>query len=163
MTMSLKHYVVGFMTSGGWDPLVLLIRKARPPWQAGRLNGPGGSLEPGEAPIDAMVREFFEETGLKTTASDWRRFAVLQCPQLDDRLFGEHEVHVHFFMSHSGLSESMVFPDVDGETPQVHKISDLENLPVIPNLRWLIPMGLSEYRGERARSFTITEVDQRPQ
>ena len=57
----------------------------------------------------------------------------------------------------------MVCPDVDGETPQVHKISDLENLPVIPNLRWLIPMGLSEYRGERARSFTITEVDQRPQ
>lgn len=57
------EYVVGFM----FDPslqLVLLIRKNRPDWQAGRLNGIGGKIEDGEASIDAMIREFKEEAGL---------------------------------------------------------------------------------------------------
>lgn len=57
------EYVIGFMFSAGMQ-LVLLIRKNRPDWQAGRLNGIGGKIEPGEAPIDAMIREFKEETGL---------------------------------------------------------------------------------------------------
>lgn len=59
---------------------VLLIRKARPTWMAGRLNGVGGKIEPGEAPMQAMVREFREETGLDTTPAYWTAFARIEAP-----------------------------------------------------------------------------------
>lgn len=44
---------------------VWLIRKKRPEWQAGLLNGIGGKIEPGETAHAAMVREFEEEAGLR--------------------------------------------------------------------------------------------------
>lgn len=43
---------------------ILAIRKNRPAWQAGRLNLPGGKVEPGENPFQAARRELEEETGL---------------------------------------------------------------------------------------------------
>jgi 8-oxo-dGTP diphosphatase len=57
---------------------VLLIRKKRPAWQAGRLNGIGGKVEPGETAYQAMCRECPEETGLNIT--DWEFFATIQGP-----------------------------------------------------------------------------------
>lgn len=43
---------------------VLLVRKAKPEWQKGLLNGIGGKVEPGESVLEATVREFKEETEL---------------------------------------------------------------------------------------------------
>ena len=56
----MKEYVVGFMFSEE-------ILKNKPDWQAGRLNGVGGKVEPNEYPDQAMVREFEEETGVRTS------------------------------------------------------------------------------------------------
>ena len=42
---------------------ILLIRKSRGPY-TGLLDLPGGQIEPGESPEDAVRREFAEETGL---------------------------------------------------------------------------------------------------
>lgn len=42
---------------------VLLVRKARGPY-TGTLDLPGGGIEYGESPAEAVVREFDEETGL---------------------------------------------------------------------------------------------------
>lgn len=43
---------------------VLLIRKRRG-HGAGKINGPGGKPEPGETPLDCVVRETVEETGVR--------------------------------------------------------------------------------------------------
>lgn len=56
------EYVLGFMFNED-ESKVLLIMKNRPAWQAGKLNGVGGKIEAGETPIQAMEREFAEETG----------------------------------------------------------------------------------------------------
>ncbi|MFW5995526.1 MAG: 8-oxo-dGTP diphosphatase, partial [Spirochaetia bacterium] len=45
------------------DNKVLLIRKKRG-LGAGKINGPGGRIEPGESPEQAAVRETTEEVGL---------------------------------------------------------------------------------------------------
>lgn len=55
---------------------VALIQKNRPAWQAGLLNGIGGHVEAGETPLQAMEREFKEETGV--TVTGWELFAVCQ-------------------------------------------------------------------------------------
>lgn len=56
-----RRYVLGFLFSEDGSR-VLLIWKNRPAWQAGKLNGIGGKIEDGEQPLDAMKREFVEET-----------------------------------------------------------------------------------------------------
>lgn len=58
----MNKYVLGF----AFDDLdrVALIQKERPAWQAGKLNGVGGRIEGREEVLDAMVREFHEETGV---------------------------------------------------------------------------------------------------
>ena len=69
------NYCLGFAFSRDLTR-VLLIRKLRPAWQAGRLNGIGGKLEPGETALEAMRRECREETGLNI--EDWDYFATIQ-------------------------------------------------------------------------------------
>ena len=124
-------YVAGFLFS---PPLigrcVLLIRKARPAWQAGKLNGIGGHIEPGETPINAMEREFYEEAGL--TVLNWRPVAVLTGKQFI----------VHFF---SAWADVEFFDSARAQTdePLVRlNLSDMWKAPIIPNLRFLLPLAL---------------------
>lgn len=81
----MKSYVVGFLFDGRGN--VALIRKNRPDWQKGRLNGIGGHIEPGETPEEAIVREFREEAGATVT---WRQFC---------RVYGD-DYQVFYFSSH---------------------------------------------------------------
>lgn len=71
-----QDYVVGFAFSADRSKVVL-IKKNRPAWQAGKLNGVGGKVDPGETTIAAMAREFFEETGVKTLETDWHYFTKI--------------------------------------------------------------------------------------
>jgi ADP-ribose pyrophosphatase YjhB (NUDIX family) len=45
------------------DQRLLLVRRGRPPGR-GLWSVPGGRVEPGESPTEAVVREVLEETGL---------------------------------------------------------------------------------------------------
>lgn len=69
-------YVAGFMFNATKDA-VALIRKSKPSWQKGLLNGVGGKIEDGETPEFAMMREFCEETGATTHPGEWRHYARL--------------------------------------------------------------------------------------
>ena len=62
------EYVVGFLFNTEMTH-VWLIRKNRPDWQRGKLNGIGGHIEDGETMLEAMRREFKEETGLTAAGS----------------------------------------------------------------------------------------------
>lgn len=67
-----KKYVLGFYFK---NDRVVLIEKQKPARYAGKLNGVGGKIEQGESPIEAMRREFKEETGAEVY--DWTNYAVL--------------------------------------------------------------------------------------
>ena len=63
------NYVCAFVMDH--DKNILLIRKKKPDWQAGYLNGVGGKIEFGETIREAMNREFFEETGITIEKHNW--------------------------------------------------------------------------------------------
>lgn len=127
------RYVVGLM----FDPtasFVVLVRKARPAWQAGRLNGVGGKVEPGENPFGAMVREFEEETGLRHEA--WGPLAVLQGGALPDR----DAYQVDFFQCRCRGFRAV--RTVEDEPIEVHAVAALPRGELVYNLHWLIPLAL---------------------
>ena len=125
------HMVVGFAFDRQ-SHSVLLIRKLRPPWQAGRLNGVGGKCEANEVARDAMTREFREETGVDIPCQKWRRFCKLTA--------SDGQWRVHFFSTEVA---GIVPRQVEDEQPVWVPYSDLP-AKVIDNLRWLIPMALAE-------------------
>ena len=53
------------------DGRILAARRTSPPEAAGRWEFPGGKVEPGESPEDALVREVAEELGCTVTVGRW--------------------------------------------------------------------------------------------
>jgi len=53
------------------DGQILLIRKKRG-LGAGKINAPGGKIDPGETALDAAVRETFEELGIRPLGAEQR-------------------------------------------------------------------------------------------
>lgn len=121
-----KEYVVGFMF--GFDKeQVLLIRKNRPEWQAGKLNGIGGKVEKDELPYNAMMREFKEEAGVENTT--WTYFALLDGP--------DYKVYVY------SSCDPQAFDKAISKTDELVYRVDTNRLGeygVVPNLHWLVPM-----------------------
>ena len=135
------NFVVGFAFTP--DPLpytrVLLIRKLKPAWQAGLLNGVGGKIDQYvqmdsqssrlERPIEAMVREFHEETGVLSAPEEWQLYAVMHN--------GVHEHQVFCFESR----EPALFDNAKTMEAEelvrvpVSSILHPEFWPLIPNLR----------------------------
>lgn len=126
----MKKYVLGFLFDGAGS--VVLIKKNRPAWQAGLLNGPGGHIKDGEMPKDAMVREFMEETGVDVPAEKWRFFAILNGQTDGD---GEDfEVHCFTCRRTANLKQ------MTDEAVNWYSVNAAGDPSLVPGLSWLIPM-----------------------
>ncbi len=97
------------------DGRILLIRKKRG-LGAGKINAPGGRLEPGETPLEAAVREVQEElciTPLELTYSGENLFQFVD----------GYSIHVHVFKA----------GDYQGEPTETDEASPIwSNLDSIP-------------------------------
>ena len=150
------EYVLGFYFR---RDSVLLIKKNKPDWQKGRLNGVGGKIERSvklangelgwETGSEAMTREFLEETGLSVGEYDWRYVVEVSGTDKDGNnwnvivfTFREDKRHVY---TPCGTDEEPVafypinaLPGVSGKP---------EEATVLFNLLWLIPMCLDTLQG----------------
>ncbi len=117
--------VIGFLYNIAGDS-VALIRKNKPEWQKGLLNGIGGTVEPNEAVYYTMRREFFEEAGV--VVKDWELYCTVIFPQYE----------LYCYRSFGDLSKVKTMTD---ETVELHHLSAIHRLETIPNLRWLVPLG----------------------
>lgn len=72
----MKKYVLGFCFLE--DRRCVAILRTKDDWQKGLVNGIGGTVKDGEFPLDAMVREFQEETGALTKRKHWQLGVVLR-------------------------------------------------------------------------------------
>ena len=146
MAKQKKKYVVGFML----DPTlskVVLIRKQKPEWQAGLLNGVGGKIGdniPGETPEQAIHREFKEEAGVD--GLNWRPYLTLQTPHSE----------IHFFRALGNVHRAETQTEENISVYDVHEVMD--RCDTIPNLRWCIQMARTFHFGERAQLFKVEEI-----
>ncbi len=126
----MTEYVCGFAFNESRER-VLLIRKNRPSWQQGFLNGIGGHIEKGEPTDHAMKREFFEECGLDTLSKHWKLFCVLTGDKW----------RVYFYKTFN-----VNIDKAKSKTDEIISLVYVNHLPkkVIFNLRWLIPFALDE-------------------
>ena len=122
-------YVAGFLFDAE-KSRVALIRKSKPAWQRGKLNGIGGKIEAGESAIEAMIREFREETG--HTHEEWRNFLEMGGPDWS----------VSFFAGVGDVDAlQSAEPEETVEWLYVITINPMRE-DMIENLPWLIPLAL---------------------
>jgi 8-oxo-dGTP diphosphatase len=133
------RYVVGFVFNKSMTR-VALIRKNRPSWQAGKLNGIGGHIEERETAVKAMEREFYEETGVMINELKWEKVGVMY---RDD----EDYFQCHFFR-YISVNEDIDFlaPGITDEKVEVHCLNDLSES--LSNVPWLIGMCLDLNPGD---------------
>ena len=106
---------------------IVLVRKTRPAWQAGRVNALGGKLHDGESAFDAARREVREEAGVDVER--WEEFLVWRDPQYRLRAVRAFDDAARRART---AEDQEVFLASVGGLP----------LDVIDNLRWIIPLAL---------------------
>lgn len=138
-----QKYVVGFLL----DPTlskVVLMRKNRPDFQAGLLNGVGGKVEAGETALDAMRREFSEEAGM--SGLEWSDYMHLTTERSE----------ITFFRATGNVHAAVTTTD---EPVGVYGVADvMDRCDTMPNIRWCIQMARSFAFGEHAPSFQVKET-----
>lgn len=72
---------------------VLLARRTRPRWLAGKWEFPGGKIEPGESPETCLARELAEELGIQVEVAAHFMNTVHVYPELTVELV-VHEVRL---------------------------------------------------------------------
>lgn len=140
----MTKYVCGFLFDKALD-LVVLIEKINPSWQKGLWNGVGGKIEAGETPLQAMTREFKEEAGLEI--NDWTQYCTLRGPEFE----------VHFFFTKMDASKVSEVRAITAERLGIWSIAKalMWSFPLLPNIRWLLPMALSTIKEHRHEVFDI--------
>jgi ADP-ribose pyrophosphatase YjhB (NUDIX family) len=121
------------------DQRIVLMEKRRPSWQRNRYNGPGGHIEAGESRYAAMIREAEEETGVITTADDWR-----------------HTIELVSVSRHNPQNDSAIISFLMMQSARVRQARTLTDEPVVlmpladmmiddrvlGNLRWIVQLSL---------------------
>jgi 8-oxo-dGTP diphosphatase len=108
---------------------VVLMRKTRPAWQAGRVNALGGKLAPGESAAEGAEREVREEAGVDVPAAAWEEFLVWDDPVY--RMHAVRAVHESALRARTAEDQEVLLADVDALPREL-----------IDNLRWLVPLAL---------------------
>lgn len=81
----------------------LFVKKRRPEWQAGKLNFPGGKIEPGETHLEAALRELREEVQLSLWPEQLTHFLTMHKLQ---------QFRVHFFKAQ--IPPAVMYEAIEG-------------------------------------------------
>lgn len=104
------------------------MKKCRPEWMRGLLNGVGGKILWGERPAYAMRREFNEETGGFIPIAKWNQHCILNV----------RDGSVTVFSSVYPVTINM---EINQDEPlQWVKVDDFLTAGIIPNLLFLVRM-----------------------
>lgn len=145
----MTEYCLGFLFSAAPEySRVVLIRKTKPDWQAGKLNGVGGKVEKGETALEAMRREFLEECGVKK--ENWIPFALLDYP----------DARVWCFAAEDGmLIDGAVRTMTDEEVVVCPSNPPWRPEGRLPNVSYLIPMAQEALSVEKPEVLVLQPLE----
>jgi 8-oxo-dGTP diphosphatase len=114
----------------------VVVRKNRPAYLAGLLNGVGGKVEAGETPAECQAREFAEEAGVAIPAAGWLPVATIDT---------DHGTRVFFFAAVAPDDATFATARTCTDEPiETWAIDDLIaptlGAPCVESLRYLLPM-----------------------
>lgn len=112
-----------------WGEALLLLRGGPAKWFAGRYNGIGGHVEPGESVLAAARRECYEESGLVVSEFDLAAVIHVQT---------DPPPGVMLFVLTAEAPAREVTGSTEGELVWVAR-EELAGLPLIEDLHWLLP------------------------
>jgi 8-oxo-dGTP diphosphatase len=147
----LNRYVLGLaFTPDRLKVALIRKRRVRPgfEWMQGLMNGLGGKVREDELSVDAMAREFREESGVTVAADDWQCCGQFRRRQHDG---DDYEVIV-FSTFHDDIANVTTASPEEG-TVYLIGVPNLDAYPTTQALKWLIPLVL--YRGLRV--FDVEE------
>lgn len=150
----MKHYVLVFcgrQTSAEYE--VLTILKNRPNHLKGRLNLPGGKVEPNEYLIETAKRELFEESGLVAESVDLLG-SIHGGWVWNESLGVSEQVAIHCFKAQLGPHMELAPRPEETEPVSWMPISDvLKDKRSMKNLRIVLPLMQHDIKG-----WSIKEV-----
>lgn len=140
------HYVVGFVFRAALTQVVL-IRKNRPAYLAGKLNGIGGGVERGELADSAVARETYEEANLTTLPGDWLLYATLNTTRGD---------RIDFFAT-TWCEMMGELQTRTAEKVAWYPVKDLSTCPIFDNLHYLVPAAIQALSNSKFPRLMILE------
>ena len=126
------------------DEILLAMKKRG--FGAGKWNGTGGKVEPGESIEHAALRECQEEIGV--TPLDPRQFGVLQFDMADDPTF---QSEVHIFVAHAWQGQPH---ETEEMRPKWFKTSEIPYYDMWSDDKFWLPLLLAAQSFEG--HFTLT-------
>lgn len=129
----IKDYVLGIV----FDPAkvhTVIINKRRPKEHFGLWNAIGGAVEEGETLLEAMVREFYEETGVLIEHSEWNSFGRFQ----------NHPTTYRSFLFTAITRDIFCCTTKEDQHVSVIHIADLNQIPVVHPLRTFVQIAKDE-------------------
>lgn len=125
-----KQVAIGFAFDHQVSSVALLKKTGKKEGQSkyAGWNAPGGHIEQGESALDAMRREFEEETG--AFVGNWERFAVVRTPEFVIHCFRAKNVRLDLLYTR------------EQEEVRVFYLHDLPN-DTVYDVKWLLAMALN--------------------
>lgn len=144
----MKHYVLIVALSEDRAKVVNLKKTKGPALVAGRINFPGGHVEPGEEYDEAAARELLEETGLRVKPSELKHIATkLVSHVYEMRVYG---VCVADIAQATTLTDEPVYVDFVRDL-----MLDWLDRPTQYSPEFLVLLSLGLAMGERTDSINV--------